>query len=163
MEKTYISVQECLEDLRKELVNPVRFVAKGFYRFHQKENPFSGVFDIDTNNKILGYMDYDSNSICSTSMIDGKIKFENDGIVMDFLKRYTNLRLLNVLYHLKKFGEPKELVGEYKGNWFVKEKGLAVDKVQRYLRGEIWDVTEFTEDLFDPEQGNDATLRLSKL
>lgn len=107
---------------------------KGYYSFHGKENPFTGMFKIDENKKIIGEIK-DSNSVCSRHEVEGHIKSIDDKLIMDFVKIPTGL-LANIYYHLEK-DDASKLDGEYKGSWSFKTK-----KVFKLDRDELETETE---------------------
>lgn len=143
MEKQYKSVDEFLEDKRKELENPERYNVVGDYKCHGKQNHFTGTFEIGTNGKLAGDI-VDPNSVCKRHAVKGEIAIK-DIVYLYFVKIPDNpLSLVPIYYYLSKYGG-KDIEGTYTGEWRFEEKALK------------FDLTPETETL------NSAMINLSKI
>lgn len=114
---------EYFEELRKQQNGQVKeYEVLGFYNFHKKQNNFTGLFGIDSHGKIVGQIT-DSNSICPKHLVDGNIYLEKNPQTIEFIKIPTTL-LARIHYSLTRADGSREIDGEYRGNWQLREKAL---------------------------------------
>ncbi len=151
-------IQQFFNKSRRLLHKPHDYVIDGTYQFHGIENPFSGMVAIG-DGKLVGYMDYDPNSICPTSVVLGEL-IEQRGDWIKFLKLYTDPMLIPIVYRFTKSDGKTGIAGSYNGGYTLTERiGLRTDKrdevARKMLNGE-----ELIPELFDTEWKNTARMTL---
>ena len=123
--KILIEPDEYLKELKKKLNNPEVYEIKGSYRFHEKKNDFTGLFEIDSDGNIAGEIQ-DPNSMCSRHIVYGTIEYLDDITLINFVKTPTGA-LVDIYFSLKKSGTDKEIEGEYTGVWAFTEPAISLD------------------------------------
>ncbi len=83
--KRFMTSEEYLQTLNKNLVNPEAYDVKGFYYYHGEKNNFSGRFDIDAKGMIVGEI-LDPNSVCPKHVVEGEIFYANNAVLMEIIK-----------------------------------------------------------------------------
>ena len=164
----YKNVDEFLEAKRKEVRNPTTYRVSGIYIYHGEKNPFTGLFEIGENNKLIGEIT-DPNSICQRHAVKGEIVKYDDSIDMNFVKIPTGFILAPIYYSLKKKYDNKlssddELSGEYIGEWEFKEKVFKLrlnEEEFREIVEKILPEEGFTG--YEQDTANKASLELFKI
>jgi len=171
----YKNVDEFLEAKRKEVSNPTTYRVSGIYIYHGEKNPFTGLFEIGENNKLIGEIT-DPNSICQRHAVKGEIvKYSDKSIdgkdltIMNFVKIPTGFVLAPIYYSLKKKYDNKlsgddELSGEYIGRWEFKEKVFKLrlnEEEFREIAEKILPEEGFTG--YEQDTANKASLELFKI
>ena len=127
--KRFMTPDEYLEELEKKLNGKIEnYVVKGFYHFQGRDNNFSGLFEIDENGAIAGYI-RDPNSICKRHIVKGNLSYQ-EKFRMDFVKIPPNFFLLNIYYLLLKEDGTPGAEGKYKGSWEFREEALKLDTLE---------------------------------
>ena len=92
------------------------FNVEGHYHYVGKENDFTGLFKIGSNNTLLGDI-RDPNSNISSHLVLGKIKSFDTCISLNFLKMPPHFLSVPIYYHLIKKEDIKNIEGTYSGLW----------------------------------------------
>lgn len=79
------SKEEYLRGLQVELIEPQTFELTGVYNFQEKENPFTGSFQIGKDGKIVGVID-DKNSPVIRHVVHGVIEHVDKITTLRFVK-----------------------------------------------------------------------------
>ena len=98
----------------------MKYTIKGSYFFHGKENPYTGLFEIEDNN-IVGSIS-DPNSSCRRHEVKGKVFHLKDKIILDFVKIPVGTLKADIFYKLEKSDKREGMAGEYKGFWSFKDQ-----------------------------------------
>ena len=101
-----------------------RFEMKGWYKFKEKRNPFTGSLTIETAAEPMvvdGYIS-DPNSVYFPlqHVVEGSLVREQDGFRLKFIKKPVGSMLADIHYALLKVGNGG-FDGTYKGAWSFKE------------------------------------------
>jgi len=97
----------------------IEYAVKGRYSFHGEEHPHVGFLRINMETHIIqGYiLDPVSNS--GRHVVEGKVHYLDDKIVLYFAKKPVGTLNADIFYKLEKFNESAEKIldGKYEGFW----------------------------------------------
>ena len=135
----------------------MKYAIKGSYFFHGKENPYTGLFEIEDNN-IVGSIS-DPNSSCRRHEVKGKVFHLKDKIILDFVKIPVGTLKADIFYKLEK-ANGNGIEGKYKGCWsFGNQEFCQLGLGYKSGVGEVVTINPVGE----PEKENKAYLTLDKL
>lgn len=93
-----------------------RYKVTGSYFFGGKENSQTGIFDIDANGNISGFV-YDPNSSHPHRSIEGRLSMDGSKPTIDFIKRAEGASFAYIVYRLEKSDGTWGVAGSYEGIW----------------------------------------------
>lgn len=93
-----------------------RYKVTSSYFFRGKENIQTGIFDIDADGNVSGFV-YDPNSSHPYRSIEGRLSMDGSKPTIDFIKRVEETPYANIGYRLEKSDGTWGVAGPYEGIW----------------------------------------------